>query len=53
MATKRLPKQMDPKEVVVARTKESLIALEQQDEASSGANHQVETTPAIMTWIVF
>lgn len=53
IATKRLPKQILPKDVVVARTKLSLIDTEQHDPASSGANHQVLTTPAMITWIVF
>ena len=53
MATNRLPKQILPNDVVVALTKESLIATEQQELASSGANHHVETTPAMMTWMVF
>jgi len=44
---------MLPNDVVVARTNESLMATEQHDPASSGANHHVETTPAIITWIVF
>ena len=39
MVTKRLPKQIDPKEYVLARTKESLIAGEQKDDASNGLNH--------------
>ena len=39
MATRRLPKQMDPKEYVLARRKESLIAEEQKDDASNGLNH--------------
>ena len=53
IATKRLPKQILPKDVVVARTKLSLIETEQNDPASSGVNHQVLTTPAMITWIVF
>ncbi len=53
IATSRLPKQMLPKDVVVARTKLSLIAAEQKELASSGANHHVDTTPAITTWMVF
>jgi hypothetical protein len=53
IATRRLPKQMLPKDVVVARRKLSLMAEEQKELASSGANHHVDTTPAIMTWIVF
>ena len=53
MATRSDPKQILPKEVVVARMKESLMAGEQQEEASMGENHQVETTPATVTWMVF
>ena len=53
IATRRLPKQILPNDVVVARTKLSLMPTEQNDPASSGANHHVETTPAMMTWMVF
>jgi hypothetical protein len=53
IATSRLPKQIEPKDVVVARIKLSVIADEQNELASSGANHHVDTTPAIMTWMVF
>ena len=42
IATKRLPKQIEPNEVVVARTKLSLMATEQHDPASSGANHHLK-----------
>ena len=49
IATRRLPKQILPKDVVVARTKLSLIATEQKELASLGANHHVDTTPAITT----
>lgn len=49
IATNKLPKQIDPKDVVVARTKLPPIAGEQHDEASSGTNHHVDTTPAITT----
>ena len=44
IATKRLPKQIEPNEVVVARTKLSLMATEQHDPASSGANHHLQET---------
>lgn len=37
----------------MARRKESRMADDQQEEASSGANHQVPTTPAVVTWTVF
>jgi hypothetical protein len=53
IATRRLPKQILPNDVVVARTKLSLMPTEQNEPASSGANHHVETTPAMMTWMVF
>ena len=53
MATSSEPKQMEPKDVVVARTKESRMPGEQQELASAGENHQVETTPAMVTWMVF
>jgi len=49
IATNKLPKQIDPKDVVVARTKLPPIAGEQHDDASSGTNHHVDTTPAITT----
>ena len=48
-ATMRLPRQIEPKEYVVARKKESRVAGEQHEPASAGANHQVPTTPAIVT----
>jgi hypothetical protein len=53
IATRRLPKQILPKDVVVARIVLPKIAFEQQHEASSGTNHQVETTPATMACMVF
>lgn len=49
MATNKLPKQILPKDDVVARTNESLVATEQQDDASLGTNHHVDTTPATTT----
>jgi len=53
MATSKDPKQMDPKLVVRDRLRLSKIEVEQNELASSGAIHQVATTPAIVTWIVF
>ena len=49
-ATMRLPKQIEPKLVVMARKKELFTADEQQCEASSGSNHQFPTIPATVTW---
>jgi hypothetical protein len=49
MATSKLPKHIEPKDVVVARTKLSCIAVEQYEFASCGTNHHVDTTPAIVT----
>jgi hypothetical protein len=40
---------MDPKEYVVALKKESLRAVDQKDDASSGTNHQDPITPATVT----
>lgn len=45
--------QMLPKLVVRARMELPQIALEQQQEASSGSNNQVLTTPATIAWMVF
>jgi hypothetical protein len=45
MATNKEPKQMDPKLVVKVRFRLSKIEDEQQEEASSGAIHQVAVTP--------
>lgn len=53
MATSSEPKQMDPKDVVMARKKELLTADEQQEAASSGSIHQLPTIPATVTWTVF
>ena len=49
MATSKLPKQMDPNEVVMARKNELLRADEQQQFASEGSNHQLPTIPATVT----
>lgn len=46
IATIKLPKQIEPKEYVVALTKLSRTPFEQHDDASSGATHQVPTVPA-------
>ena len=43
---------MEPNDEVVALTKLSLIATEQQWLASSGANHQVETEEGKSAWYV-
>ena len=40
---------MDPKEKVVARRNESLMAPLQKLDASCGVNHQVPMTPATVT----
>ncbi len=53
IATSKLPQQIDPKECVMARLKESRTALEQHEEASNGANHQVPTTPLTITVDIF
>mmetsp|Transcript_20348 Transcript_20348/g.42667 ORF Transcript_20348/g.42667 Transcript_20348/m.42667 type:complete len:89 (-) Transcript_20348:420-686(-) len=52
-ATMRDPKQIEPREYVVDRKKESLTAEEQNDEASDGENHQVPTTPATVVRTTF
>jgi hypothetical protein len=50
MATKRLPKQMEPNDVVIVRMK-ALKTLPSQHptEASSGSNHHEPTVPATQT----
>lgn len=48
IATNKLPKQMEPKLVVMVRMKLLLTAEEQQPH-SSGAYHQVPTVPAVTT----
>lgn len=53
IATSKLPKQIDPNEYVVALLNESTTALEQNDEASSGANHHVPTVPLTRTVEMF
>jgi len=53
MATTRLPKQMDPKEYVMARLNESVTALEQNEDASAGEYHQVPTAPLTVTVEIF
>jgi hypothetical protein len=53
IATMRLPKQIDPKEYVVALLIESRTAIEQNDDASRGANHQVPTVPLTITVEIF
>lgn len=52
MATRKLPKQMEPKLVVMVRIK-LLFTAEAQQPHSSGAYHQVPTVPATTTWIEF
>ena len=53
MATRREPKQIDPKLNVEALEKESIIATEQKELASWGANHQVPTVPATVATKIF
>jgi hypothetical protein len=53
IAMRRLPKQILPKDVVLAHMKLSLMAMEQKELASLGANHHIDLTPAITTWMVF
>jgi len=48
MATIRLPKQIDPNEYVSDLERESLMAFEQNEEASMGANQKVPITPALV-----
>ena len=48
MATKKLPKQMEPKLVVMVRMK-LLFTAEVQQPHSSGAYHHVPTVPAVTT----
>jgi hypothetical protein len=47
--TRRLPKQILLKDMVVARTKLSLM----EKEWSSGANPHIDTTLVMITWMVF
>ena len=47
-ATRKLPKQMEPKLVVMVRMK-LLLTAELQQPHSSGAYHQVPTVPAVTT----
>ena len=53
MATKKLPKQTDPNDVVNVRKVDPRTAVEQQLFASSGENHHVPTIPATVTWTQF
>jgi len=53
IATMRLPKQIDPKEVVVARHNEDVTALPQHEFDSLSVNHHDPIVPATVTWIVF
>ena len=52
MATKRLPKQILPKLVVMVRMKLPHTALEQHP-LELGVNHQDPTTPATAQWTEF
>ena len=49
----KLPKHMDPKEYVIARRKELVTALDMNEFASDGVNHQVPTVPATVTVEIF
>ena len=49
MATMRLPKQIDPKLVVMVRTKE-LVTADAQQPHSDGSNHHVATVPENDNW---
>ena len=50
MATSRLPKQIEPKEVVIVRMNElKTLASQQSTDEPSGSNHHVPTVPATVT----
>ena len=48
-AERRLPRQIEPKEVVVARPMDAVTAPEQQPVHRSGWNHQVAIAPQLVT----
>eukprot|EP00587_Corethron_hystrix_P015276 CAMPEP_0113321690 /NCGR_PEP_ID=MMETSP0010_2-20120614/15087_1 /TAXON_ID=216773 ORGANISM="Corethron hystrix, Strain 308" /NCGR_SAMPLE_ID=MMETSP0010_2 /ASSEMBLY_ACC=CAM_ASM_000155 /LENGTH=50 /DNA_ID=CAMNT_0000179901 /DNA_START=470 /DNA_END=619 /DNA_ORIENTATION=- /assembly_acc=CAM_ASM_000155 len=50
MAVRRLPKQMEPKEYVVARENEPRTASEQHEDAIMGLYHHDPTVPATVVW---
>ena len=54
IATRKLPKQIEPNDVVTVRKKLLWTLLSQQPTGeSSGSNHHDPTVPAMQTWIEF